>query len=194
MLPPPASAIAAPIRAASRAGAVKFTASVASQAPRDRSKTVSGYVIPALLTRMSSPPKAARASAASDSTAAGEPRSAVSTAVRTPWVLVIVSACSASCAAARPCRTTSAPAAARASATAAPMPRDAPVTRARRPARSSPAATVRLLRGEKGLGGRHVGDELVEVAGAGAGGDGRHLPGAAGDGDVGRDAAQQVGA
>ena len=98
-------------------------------------------MMPALLTRTSMRPNASSAPATSASAAARSARSAVNTSVRRPDVAAMrwavdFAGCSLLC------NATSAPAEASAMATAAPRPREAPVTSATWPSSRKPLVTV----------------------------------------------------
>src|SRR5688572_3008259 len=112
----------------------RFTSSTSSQSSSVCPAAGSRRMMPALLTRMSSWPNDAMASAIRRSAASRSPRFAVNVAVRRPAAALISCAASAGCVSLA-CSTTSAPAAASAVAIPFPSPREAPVTSATLPSR-----------------------------------------------------------
>src|SRR5688572_21524205 len=114
--------------------------------------------MPALLTRMSMPPRRASMSATPFRTASRSVTSNVACAVFEPPPASMFLAASCNAAVSRPLSTTVAPAFASPFAIAKPRPRAAPVTRAMRFERSRVSAIARRIRAGKGLGWSHSRD------------------------------------
>ena len=106
----------------------------ASQSSSEKSRLSARRMMPALLTRMSTPPALSQASATTPARGAVEPRSALMKWKARPRARTLSPVSSAS---ERPTATMSAPASARPIAMPCPMPVLAPVTRAQRPERSN---------------------------------------------------------
>src|SRR6185312_122215 len=196
--PVPWATIALPTADASRAGARRLIVIVSSNLSGSVSVAGSGYEMPALLTRTSTPPNAAAACWASLIGASCSARSIAAVTIWTPNSSVRADAAELSAAPSRPLSTSFAPAAAKVRAMSAPMPLVAPVISARLPSRRGPvdgdsACVIGQIRAfEYGVGGSGIGDELVEVPPECAADDRVDLVLAHCDGDGDRDVAQRL--
>jgi hypothetical protein len=131
--PQPRAAIEGPNRWPSKNGAVRLTAIVRSQSSTRSAPSGGRTLTPAQLTRMSTDPNAASASAAARATSSRNARSAATHATPEPPAAVSVSAATTSRTWSRATSTTRAPARASARAISCPIPELPPVTTATRP-------------------------------------------------------------
>jgi hypothetical protein len=136
ILPPgPAVSMCRPAARHSRKTPCRLTSITAIQSSSDVSTVGPRRMMPALFTRMSRRPSAATVSRTSRSGVAGSAMSPTPSSARRPAPRT--RAAVAEPGVWLPCTATSAPASARAKAMAAPMPREAPVTRATLPSREN---------------------------------------------------------